>query len=616
MRILLITQWFDPEPTFKGLLFAQELRRLGHDVEVLTGFPNYPGGKVYPGYQIKPYQREVVDGIPVLRVPLYPSHDQSGAKRALNYLSFATAASVGSLFLRRPDVVYVYHPPATASLPALVLRALKGVPFVYDIQDLWPDTLAATGMMERSAVLNAVGGFMGQVYKRAAHITVLSDGFKQKLMERGVPERQVTVIPNWTDEAQIQLPERDPKRAAELGFEGKFNVVFAGTMGKAQALETVLEAAELLREPAADARFVLIGGGVEVEGLQQQAREKALPNVTFLPRRPPSEIGEILGLADALLVHLKDDPLFAITIPSKTQAYLMTGKPILMGVRGDAARMVEAAGAGVAFEPQHPQALADAVRELMALTPAQRQAMGEAGQRYYAAELSLAAGAKHFAQIFEQVARQSRPADALKRAVDVVGAGAGLILLSVPLGVLALLVRQKLGSPVLFKQERPGLHGRPFTMYKFRTMTDERGPDGELLPDDVRLTPFGKFLRAASLDELPELVNVLKGDMSLVGPRPLLMRYLPRYTPEQYRRHEVKPGVTGWAQVNGRNALSWDEKFQHDVWYVENRSLALDLRILLMTIQKVFKREGISAGNHATMPEFWGGDFNGLEGKA
>ncbi|WP_414657593.1 sugar transferase [Deinococcus sp. VB343] len=611
MRILLVTQWFDPEPTFKGLLFAKELQRLGYEVEVLTGFPNYPGGKVYPGYKIKAYQREIVEGVPVLRVPLYPSHDQSGAKRALNYLSFAAAASVGSLFLKRPDVVYVYHPPATASLPALVLRALKGVPFVYDIQDLWPDTLAATGMMERSAVLNTVGSFMDQVYRRAAHVTVLSKGFKEKLIERGVPASKLTVIPNWTDEAQIQLPEPNPARAAELGFRDRFNVVFAGTMGKAQALETVLDAADLLRQSAPSARFVMIGGGVEVEGLKQQAQDRELSNVTFLPRRPPSEIGEILGLADALLVHLKDDPLFAITIPSKTQAYLMTGKPILMGVRGDAAEMVKAAGAGIAFEPQNPEALARAVQEMLALTPAQRQSMGAAGREYYFAELSLAAGAQHFAQIFEQVARQHRPYDALKRGIDVAAAGAGLMVLGLPLGVLAYMVRQKLGSPVLFKQVRPGLDGQPFTMYKFRTMTDERGPDGQLLPDSVRLTSFGKFLRSTSLDELPELWNVLKGDMSLVGPRPLLMEYLPLYTERQARRHEVRPGITGWAQVNGRNALSWDEKFEHDVWYVENRTLLLDMKILLMTVQKVFKREGISAGDHATMPEFRGSATGG-----
>ncbi|AKH17011.1 hypothetical protein SY84_07990 [Deinococcus soli (ex Cha et al. 2016)] len=192
--------------------------------------------------------------------------------------------------------------------------------------------------------------------------------------------------------------------------------------------------------------------------------------------------------------------------------------------------------------------------------------------------------------------------------MDAVLAGGGLVVLGGPLILLALLVRFKLGSPVLFKQVRPGLAGQPFTMYKFRTMTDERAPNGELLPDSVRLTRFGRWLRATSLDELPELWNVLRGDMSLVGPRPLLMSYLPLYSERQFRRHDVRPGVTGWAQVNGRNALSWDEKFERDVWYVENHSLALDARILMMTVQKVFQREGISAAGEATMPRFTGSD--------
>lgn len=159
---------------------------------------------------------------------------------------------------------------------------------------------------------------------------------------------------------------------------------------------------------------------------------------------------------------------------------------------------------------------------------------------------------------------------------------------------------------MLFKQIRPGLGGQPFTMYKFRTMTDERGSNGELLPDKQRLTPFGKFLRSSSLDELPGLVNVLRGEMSLVGPRPLLTEYLPLYSPEQARRHQVRPGLTGWAQVNGRNTLSWEKKFEYDVWYVDHRSFLLDLRILWMTVQKVLKRDGISAPGEATMSRFEG----------
>lgn len=194
----------------------------------------------------------------------------------------------------------------------------------------------------------------------------------------------------------------------------------------------------------------------------------------------------------------------------------------------------------------------------------------------------------------------------MKRLIDAAAALAALALLSPVLLAVALLVRLKLGSPVLFRQTRPGLHGKPFQILKFRTMIDAADAQGNPLPDDQRLTRFGRFLRSSSLDELPELWNVLTGDMSLVGPRPLLMEYLPRYSREQARRHEARPGVTGWAQVNGRNAISWEDRFKLDVWYVENRSLALDIKILLLTVKKVISREGISAQGEATMSKFMG----------
>lgn len=193
-----------------------------------------------------------------------------------------------------------------------------------------------------------------------------------------------------------------------------------------------------------------------------------------------------------------------------------------------------------------------------------------------------------------------------KRSTDILGSAVGLTLFGLPLLVLAFLIHLKLGSPVLFSQTRPGLHSNPFRMLKFRTMTSACDANGHLLPDDQRLTAFGARLRSTSLDELPGLWSVLKGDMSLVGPRPLLMEYLPLYSPEQARRHEVRPGITGWAQVNGRNAISWEEKFALDVWYVDNQSFWLDIKILLLTVKKVFVREGISAAGEATMSKFAG----------
>lgn len=194
----------------------------------------------------------------------------------------------------------------------------------------------------------------------------------------------------------------------------------------------------------------------------------------------------------------------------------------------------------------------------------------------------------------------------IKRIFDITASGAALVALSPVLAVTAYRVKKNLGSPVLFKQTRPGLNGKPFEMVKFRTMLDAYDEDGNLLPNDLRHTKFGNFLRSTSLDELPELWNVLKGDMSLVGPRPLLTDYLPLYNEEQARRHDVRPGITGWAQVNGRNAISWEEKFKLDTWYVDNQSLLLDLKIIFMTLKKVVVKEGVNASDNMTMARFTG----------
>ena len=256
----MLTQWFDPEPTFKGLQFARELTAQGHRVRVVTGFPNYPGGVVYDGYRIRAWQRESIDGVDILRVPLYPSHNGSAIARVWSYLSFSLSAIAGVLWGSRPDVTYVYHPPATAALPAVILKWVKGVPFVDDVQDLWPDTLAATGMVSNRRVLGVVGMGMKRVYASAARVAVLSPGFKTRMIDSGVPAHKIAVIPNWADEARIDL---DQTVQSMTHGDGPFTVVFAGNLGKAQGLDTVLDAAELLIDDKV--QFVMVGGGLERE---------------------------------------------------------------------------------------------------------------------------------------------------------------------------------------------------------------------------------------------------------------------------------------------------------------------------------------------------------------
>lgn len=583
-RVLIVSQWFDPEPTFKGIAFAKKLQQEGWDVSVLTGFPNYPGGKLYDGYRITPFKRENIEGIRVVRVALYPSHDGSAVRRVLNYLTFSIMATLAVLFIKRPDVAYIYHPPGSIGLVAQILKFFRGTPYVFDVQDLWPDTLASTGMLNSPRILRLISKFMSGVYRGAEEIAVLSAGFRDRLVSRGVPGEKISVISNWTYEHTEKRPEPQMD-------EGDLTIIYAGNFGVAQNLRVVLDAAELLNSDAV--RFQLYGSGIEGERLVNEARERGLSNVEFHGRRTTDEIEAILHTADALLVHLIDDPLFEITIPSKIQAYLRTGRPILLGVKGEAADLVGEAQAGLLFTPESANDLARAVREFKRLSFTERRLMGESGQRFYEENLSLAVGGKKFSNLLSQAALQRPRTSIAKRLLDVLVSSLLIILCAIPMAMTALLVRRKLGAPVIYSQLRPGRNGVPFRMYKFRSMLDLSGTDGAQLPDSQRLTAFGRKLRASSLDELPELWNVLKGDMSLVGPRPLLMRYSPFFRGRERLRLKVRPGITGWAQIHGRNTVNWDERLAYDAWYVENFSLKLDMKILLRTFVKVLRSDGV-----------------------
>ena len=413
IRILLLTQWFDPEPAFKGMIFARELVRQGFEVEVLTGFPNYPGGKVYPGYKIKLLQRELIDGVQVTRVPLYPNHSHSAVKRVLNYASFAASSMIYGLFMdKRPDVIYAYHPPLTVGITASFIRLFRRIPVVYDIQDMWPDTLRATGMIGNPRALNIVEAVCQWVYRRVDQIVVLSPGFKRLLTQRGVPAAKVDVIYNWADEAALasttgQLPATFPRSE-------KFRIVFAGNMGKAQALDTVLDAAALLEAHGSRVCFVMLGGGVEVSRLKLRAVELRLNSVVFLPPVPMAEVGTLLHAADALLVHLRKDPLFEITIPSKTQAYMTVGKPLLMAVNGDAADLLLQSGGGVVAESEDARALAMSAEMLAALAPEQLHAMGQRAKNYYQEHLALQVGVAKFGTVFNRLASKVKPVSSLR----------------------------------------------------------------------------------------------------------------------------------------------------------------------------------------------------------
>jgi glycosyltransferase involved in cell wall biosynthesis len=407
-RLIMLTQWFDPEPTLKGAKFAQRLHDLGFDVEVVTGFPNYPGGAVYPGYRIRPFQRETVGNVAVTRLALYPSHDQSRFGRILNYVSFFVSAVCYLIFAaRKANVVYVYHPPLTVGMAAVVAKFFRRTPIVLDIQDLWPDTLRATGMIGNQRLLRLVDRVCSWTYKRVDHISVLSNGFRDLLVKRGVPTNKVSVIHNWADEPEEEGVE-DEVVADPLGPRGPFRLLFAGNMGKAQGLDNVLDAAALALAAHRDIEFCLLGSGLDLDRLKARAAAENLTNVRFLPRVPLSRVGAYLDAADCLLVHLKADPLFKITVPSKTQAYLRAGRPIIMAVPGDAADLVCAADAGLAISSDDPEALVDAVVAMAAQPETERERLGHNAQVYYAEELSFAKGTGRFGELLGALAGGAR----------------------------------------------------------------------------------------------------------------------------------------------------------------------------------------------------------------
>ena len=381
MNILVITQWYPPEPGLLQQELAQTLMAHGHSVTVLTGFPNFPSGRLYPGYRIRPLQRETIAGVPVVRVPLYPEHSRSRVKRVLNYMSFAlSAASLGCFVVSKPDVIFVYHPPLTAGIPAYVLSRLWRVPFVYQIQDMWPETLSATGMVTNATALRAVGRFAKLVYDKAAAICVISPGFRENLIKKRVSGEKVHVISNWVDPDSYHVADPDPDLARKIGLNNRFSVMFAGIIGEAQGLEVVLEAAKLLSD-LKDVQFVLVGDGVALPRLRQMANDQNVNNVSFLGRFPQETMPALYALADVLLVHLKDDPLFSITIPHKTLTYLASAKPIIAAVAGDTSDVVTQAGAGIACPPSNPEALAEAVRELYYSQRSELERMGRRGRQ-------------------------------------------------------------------------------------------------------------------------------------------------------------------------------------------------------------------------------------------
>lgn len=408
MRILFIKQLFNPEPTAKSLDFALELKKRGHEVQVLTGFPSYPIGRIYDGYKQSPWKKEVMQGIEVIRVPIYPDQSDSGVKRMLHYLSYAFSASIlGPFLIKKPDVAFVYQGAIPVGIPATVFKWFRGVPFVYDINDLWPETVAVSGMMKNKKVLKLIESWCQFNYRQAAKITVATPGFRERLIDKGVPSDKIDFVPNWSRDKYSE--ETLYENLKEKYFpSSRFNILYAGNLGVVQNLDIVLYAAqEYQKRGNTKVLFTLLGGGADEKRLKEKKEALQLNNVQFLPRVDGSEVIKYLNSVDALFVHLKNTPLFEITIPSKILSYLRTGKPILLGLKGNAADIIKESKTGYLFEPENSIDLIEKTDQLLAITAEERNEMGKKGIQYYNDHLSIVSSTDKLEKVFYEICKSS-----------------------------------------------------------------------------------------------------------------------------------------------------------------------------------------------------------------
>lgn len=409
MKILFLSMHYKPEPCdSRTSKLAEGMARAGHETTVVSSFPNYPFGKVYDGYKQSIREQKSIDGVNVIRVPMFPDHSKNKKRRMLSYLSFgASATFLGSLFSKRPDLMWIHHPPLTTGIAGYLMAKLKRVPYVYEIHDLWPQTLVSTGMVSEGKLTQKIQKVCNFLHKRAAAIVVTSPGMKQQLILDGIDEFKIHVFPQWSQSESIPS-EKNPATGAKYNLEGKFNILFTGNLGTAQGLDTILDAAKLVSHRE-DIQISLVGAGVELDHLQSRVSEEQIANVKFTGQVSHEEVQELWQWADGLLVHLKRDPLFAITIPSKTQAYLAAGRPVLCGVDGDGGELVQQTGGGICFASEDPQAMANAILDLAKMSSTERQTMAAKARQGYINLCSQDLLLRQYELLFETVTGKVAP---------------------------------------------------------------------------------------------------------------------------------------------------------------------------------------------------------------
>jgi colanic acid biosynthesis glycosyl transferase WcaI len=413
MRVLILSQYYTPEPVPKPSELAEELARRGHQVSVLTGFPNYPSGDLYEGFRLVPMQRTSIGGVPVVRAYEYPYHGTRALGRMLNYVSFMVSATLASVCLPRCDVIYVWHPPLTVGVTAAIVAKLRGLGFVYDVQDIWPESAVLSGLLKRGPLVSFMGWLERVVYRQADHLLVVTEGARQNLLGKGVPSGKVSVGKHWIDDRLFASTDQVSRHAtrAEYGWIDRFVLLFAGNIGLVQGLDTVIDAAAALPLDS-NALIAIVGDGTDRQRLQERVRALGLDRrVQFLARRPMNAMPPLFAAADSLLVHLKKSELSRLVIPTKTLAYLAAGRPIVMAMEGAAADVVTAAQAGIVLPSEDPARLVEAIERLRTMPEGERQTMEERARTYLRAHFAKDVVLPEYEAVLQRVAatRGQRP---------------------------------------------------------------------------------------------------------------------------------------------------------------------------------------------------------------
>jgi glycosyltransferase involved in cell wall biosynthesis len=408
MHVLILSQYFDPEPIRKPIELANELHQLGHKVSVITGLPNYPSGNLYPGYKIRFLNTTLENGIDITRTYEYPYHGKSALGRIINYISFMISAPFGLFRIRDIDVIYVWHPPLTVGIAAWLISLISGAPFVYDVQDIWPESVVVSGLVKSEKLINIMKMIERFVYRRAKSLIVVTKGARDNLIGKGVNEGKIKILPHITDDEIFKTINQSEvsKIRDRYNLNGKFVYMFAGNLGTVQGLDTIISAADLLRSEE-QIVFIFVGDGSDGPRLKELTRSQNLEKkVIFIEQQPIEKIPTYLASSDVLFVHLKLSPLSNFVIPYKITAYLAVGKPVLMATGGAAGELIEEIGAGISIEPGDPYGMAQAIKDLSTKQKDVIKKMGEVGRNYFQSHLAKDVVIPMYEQVLKNVVKK------------------------------------------------------------------------------------------------------------------------------------------------------------------------------------------------------------------